>query len=253
MKTGKLFWGLGIILLAVALLLDGLGVLAPMAEKIGDVSIFALFLVLLLLCHTLSKIRRGKIDDIFVPLALVFMLLEKNIAFWMGREDSDIVNNWLLLGCAVLMQIGFSILFSHSRIKVEIGDDGDVKIDADIEAETEVFVQKRKQHSCKRNCFSSCIRYIDAACFGRETIENDLASTVIRFENVGQYTGGGVLYIENNLGSTVVELPASWRFEVDIENSLGSVRYPSEKGDPSMPQVIIRGENNLGSVVIKYV
>ena len=42
MKFNKIFWGLGFIFLAVALLLNALGVIAPFTSAIGDVSFITL-------------------------------------------------------------------------------------------------------------------------------------------------------------------------------------------------------------------
>jgi hypothetical protein len=188
------------------------------------------------------------VKEIFIPLALIFMLLEKNIATVLGLSDPNIINNWLLLGCAVLLQIGFSILFSHWKVKINFEENTEYEIEGDgIHASS----KSKAKHTKSR--FTSSVRYIDGETFGTEWVEGNMASTVIRFENAEKYTGGGTLHLENNLGSMVVELPAIWRFDVDIVNSLGSVVCPSEKGDPTSPLVVIRGENNLGSIHIKSV
>ena len=248
MKTEKIFWGLVIILLAVALLLDGIGLLSPLTEKIGELSFFVIVCVLLLVAYTVARVCRGKVKEIFVPLALIFMLLEKNIATALGRSDPNMINNWLLLGCAVLLQIGFSILFSHWKVKINFGENTEYEIEGDG---LHTSAKSKAKHT--KSCFTSSVRYIDGETFGTEWVEGNMASTVIRFKNAEKYAGDGTLHLENNLGSMVVELPAIWRFDVDIENSFGSVVYPSEKGDPTAPLVVIRGENNLGSIHIKCV
>ena len=117
MKTWKIFFGVGLILIAVVLVLDALGILAPISSAVGPVSILACVAGLLLLSYTVAKLIKGKISEIFIPLALVFMLFEKNIAFMLGREDENIINNWLILGCAALVSVGFSILFSGLKRK----------------------------------------------------------------------------------------------------------------------------------------
>lgn len=235
MKTGKIFWGIGLILVAVALILDALGVMAPIVSAVGEISLLAILAAILLLSYIISKLSKGKIGEMFVPLALIFMLFEKNIATVCGLEDANIINNWLLLGCAILLWIGCSILFPGHKVKFKAEKNGGGKV------------------NCSRSNLTSTVRYIDASNFGTECVENNLGSIVVKFENADKYTGGGVLYVENNLGSTVVEVPSGWRFVQNIDNNLGVVTAPSEQGDINAPLLMIKGENNLGSVTIKFV
>lgn len=233
----KLFWGLAFILVAVALVLDALGVLAPFISAFGEISIWAIIGGVALLCFAISQLISGNIGNFFVPLALIFMIFEKNLAFYfqIGDENQNIINNWLLLLVAVLLGIGFSILFSgvkrrkrrhaHGR-EWSIGDN--VKIKANI---------------------GSSVRYIDCDGFKYEEIENDLGSCTVFFENVDKYESGGVLCVDNSLGSIVITVPEGWNVISRIDNSLGSVIVPKPNFDG--PILTITGENNLGSVCIK--
>ena len=238
MKSEKIFWGLGFILLAVTLLLNAFGVMAPFTSAIGEVSFVALVAGILLLSYAIARLFKGKIGEIFVPLAFIFMLFEKNIATLCGLEDENIINNWLLFGCACLLQLGFEILLPKRRHK-----EG---------AKKACNAEDGKIH-WSRSSLTSTVKYINAEGFGEEWVESNLGSCVIRFENVDKYTGGGTLHIENDLGSMVIEVPSSWRFVHDIENSLGSVSTDLDGGNPDGPILTIRGENSLGSLAIKYV
>ncbi len=235
MKLGKIFWGLGFILLAVALILNALGVMAPFTSAIGDVSFIAIVAGLIFLSYTVNRIVKGKFGEIFVPLSFIFMLFEKNIAVLCGLEDENIINNWLLFGCACLLQLGFDILLPKSRIRVKAKKTGHGK------------------YRWRTSSLNSTAKYIDAEFFREEYIENNLGSCVIRFENAEKYAGGGTLHVDNNLGSMVVEVPASWRYIHNIDNSLGSVAATADEGDPNGPLLKIEGDNNLGSLSIKFV
>ncbi len=237
MKTWKLFLGLGFILLAVALVLDALGVLAPILGIVGGVSVFALLGGLLLLCYTVVQICRLKFGEIFLPLAFIFMIFEKNIAyiFKIGDENGNIINNWLLLLCAGMLWIGFSILFSGIRRK---------RRRKKCRAEFEI-------NGISHGSFGSSVKYIDCTDFEYTSVENNMGSCVIFFENTEKYEGGGVLDIENNLGTVVVNVPSDWNVIVNIDNSLGSVSEP--KPYPGGPTLTFKGDNNLGSISFKTV
>lgn len=228
----KIFWGLGFVLIAVVLILDALGVLAGIISPLGEVSIIALIGGLLLLACVLERIIKGKICEIFIPLSLIFMIFEKNIAHVLGFESNDIINNWLLFGCVCLMQLGFSILFSGIR-RGKRRNRGD-----------RVFESS--------GSLGSSVKYINCDGFKYEEIENDLGSYTVYFDNVDKYEGGGVLEIDNNLGSMTINVPSGWHIKMDVENSLGGTSIPSENNYDG-PILTIKGDNNLGSVSVKYV
>ncbi len=232
MKAWKIFWGLGFILLAVALILNAIGIVPPLESVVGEISFIAIVGVLLLFSWIVERLCRGKIGEIFIPLAFIYMIIEKNIAYVCGLDDPDILHNGLVFGCAVLLQIGFSIIFSGVRRR------------------------KRKKfkvlHKTRESSLSSSVKYIDASDFREEWLENDLGALSIQFENADEYHGGGVLHIDNNLGATKIYVPSSWSYIHDIDNSLGAVNADVDGGNPNGPQLVIKGENNLGAISIEY-
>ena len=232
MGPWRLFWGFGFVFVAVALILDALGIFAPVATAVGGVSVLAVIAAILLLAFVIFRICKGKIGEIFVPLALIFMMFEKNVAFLLGIKG-DIINNWLLLGCAVMLWIGFAILLSGFKKKNK-------KKEADYIG-----------HTSTGN-IGSFVKFIDCDGFKYESIENNLGSYTVHFENVEKYEGGGVIMIENNLGAMVINVPAGWSIVTDIDNSLGASNKPSDDNSGG-PVITIKGDNNLGSVNIKYV
>lgn len=233
-KAWKIFWGLAFILLAVLLILRAFGIKVSFESYVGEISAFAVIAGLALLAYAISKLVKGKIGEIFIPLAFIFMIFEKNIAFYFGLAE-NFVNNWLIFLCAILFNIGFSMIF-HSH-RSHHGFDG-------------------KKHKLKsksqKGSIGSSVMYIDCTDFVEEYVENNLGSTVVNFENTEIYTGGGVLYIDNNLGSIVIRVPEGWRVKERIDNNLGSVvNHIGNNSPEEAPTITVFGDNNLGSVVIK--
>ena len=66
-----------------------------------------------------------------------------------------------------------------------------------------------------------------------------------------KYEGGGVLEIDNNLGSMDIHVPADWHIIMQVDNSLGATSEPDDIGNG--PTLTIRGDNNLGSVSVDRV
>lgn len=237
MKFWKIFAGLGLILAAVLLILDAIGIITPIVSVVGEITLFEIVGGLIIIALIIERLIRGKIPSVFLLLSFLFMIFEENIAFVCGLENDNIINNWLVLLVALLLSIGFSILFpSRKRKKSSISHSGTIEING--------------KHA-ESNLGSSTI-YVDCENFTPSSIENSLGSCSVHFENVESYKGGETLRVENNLGSMVINVPEHWIVKSNIENNLGGT-HADNNDDKAGPILNIRGENNLGSLTIKYI
>ena len=232
MKSWKIFMGLGLILVAVVLILDAVGVLTPLVSVVGEITIFEIVAGLFLVALIIERLIHRKISSIFFLLAFLFMLFEENIAHLCKLEDENIINNWLVLLIAMLLSIGFSILFSSKK-------------------KSHGFSLEINGHRAESS-FSASTVYVDCKDFTPSSIENNLGACSVYFDNAESYSGGMTLNVENNLGSMIVNVPSDWIIRSDIENNLGSTSIPKNE-DKSGPILNIHGENNLGSLTVKYV
>lgn len=224
MKKNKTFWGLVLIAIAVLALLDNFGVISPLTEAVGEISIISAVIGILAFFLAISRLFRRKYHEIFIPLAVAFAMFEKNIAFLLGKEDPDLIRNGVLYLIALLLTIGASLLTEgHSK--------------------TFRFHDKKIGRSTV---------YVDCTNFVSEEIENNMGSCIVHFTGTESYTGGGVLNIENNMGSVIVRVPSSWKIRANMENNMGSVSIP-ETDVQNGPSLTLTGENNMGSLRVEYV
>ena len=234
MKTWKIFWGIGLILAAAVLLLDAFGVITPFLDVVGGISAIQIVGALLLLSFIISRIIKLKFAEIFVPLAIIFMIFEKNIAFYLGLESDNIINNGLLIGCAILLAIGVGILTPKRKRE-------------------KVFSFKSSSGSKHyEREGGSATTYFDCKEFVEENICNRLGETVVHFENEDEYTGGGVLNVDNKLGETVIYVSSRWNVRINVVSHLGATEQVGH-GDKDGPTLTINGNNALGEVLIKFV
>jgi hypothetical protein len=234
MKTWKIFWGIGLILAAAVLLLDAFGVITPFLDVVGGISAIQIVGALLLISFIISRIIKLKFAEIFVPLALIFMIFEKNIAFYLGLESDNIINNGLLIGCAILLAIGVGILTPKRKRE-------------------KVFSFKSSSGSKHyEREGGSATTYFDCKDFVQENICNRLGETVVHFENEDEYTGGGVLNVDNKLGETVIYVSSRWNVRVNVVSHLAATEQVGH-GDKDGPTLTINGNNALGEVLIKFV
>lgn len=230
MKTWKIFWGLGFVLAALFLLLDALGVITPFLDVVGGISAFQVIEGLCLIAFIITRLIELKISHVFIPLALLFMTFEDNVAFLLGLEDDNIIGNWLLFWCAVLLSVGVGILTAGKR-KIKVSKSNRVK---------------------KNHAIGASTSYIDCEDFVEEHIINNLGETVIHFENEASFTSGAVLHIENKLGETVIYVPEQWNVKLNITSKLGGVEQKG-KGNADGPTLVINGTNELGEIVIMFI
>ena len=235
MKTWKIFWGIGLILAAALLLLDAFGIITPFLEVVGGISVAQVICGLFLVAFVVSRIIKLKIHEIFIPLALLFMLFEDNVAFILGLEDDNIIGNWLLFWCAVLLSIGVSILTPKRK------------------KHKKVYKFKRSyssKHSDRE--VGSSTTYIDCKNFVEEYVNTKFGESVVHFENESEYTGGAILFVSNTFGETIVYVSKEWNVKVNISNKFGEVRQEGS-GNTEGPVLTIEGNNTFGETLIKFI
>ena len=221
---------IAIMLLAVATvgILEAVNVIPPIDSIIGAISAPAIIGAVLVFALFLRYLMQGKICRMILCLTGLFLILEPNIAYLCKAPSADLIDNWQLIFYTVLACIGLWLILPKRRRKLF----------------------KKKSVSYQKSGLGARTIYIDSTDFTTQHIENNLGSSSIRFENVANYHGGGTLYLENSLGSMHICIPVTWRLDCQIENNLASVRnYAGVLANG--PLLTIRGENNLGSIVIQ--
>lgn len=235
MKAWKIVIGLVLIVTATLLILEAIGVMAPVASIIGDITFWQILSGIALVCGITSLISKGDFWQIFVPLGFLFMIFERNIAYICGIENDNFINNWLVLGCSLLTSAGFMFLIPERK------------------------KNKRKSHnnkvSVKCNELGASTIYIDCNEFGNteiaRSVQNKLGALEVYFENIESYRGGATLYVENKLGATEIYIPKNWKLNCDnLDVALGSLEVDRDNNQADGPLLILEGSIQLGAVEI---
>lgn len=236
MKAKNVIIGILIIAFAIFGILEVSGVVAPIESAVGGISYVQIIGVLILLGLFVNEVSKRRIvTSVFIP-AFIFMVIERNVAFVCGIEGGNIINNWLLLLFTAIICIGVHFIIPK-RVRIK-------------KTHTAAFTSSHDDGATyKEHSLGAATEIIDCTTFTRKHYENNLGQTVIRFENVSEYVGEGVIYIENNLGHTEIRVPGDWRVVTNIENNLGAVNS-GKIGNAQGPVLYIEGENNLGAIDI---
>lgn len=209
-----IFWGLVLILAAAALILDGAGI------SFGA-GITALHIVggILLLAWLVTGIVKGRFWSVFFPLAFLFMLFEAPLAGLLGRDDPNIISNWLVLLAALLLTIGFRLLFRRKKA-------GGMSV-------------------------GSRTLYLDGGDLSDVVIAENLGQVNVYITNPKHYTGGGRITVSENLGQVVLHIPGDWFVQAESSENLGSVSVPSQTYTGGKT-ILLYARENLGQVVVRF-
>ena len=242
MKGWKVFWGLALIAVAVLLILDALGVLAPITSIVGEVTFWQIFGGVALLCGIVANIASGDIWVGFVLLGFIFMIFERNIAHVLGLPGEDIINNWLVFGCSALLCAGFSCIFPKRKKKKKVKTDKDgvhVHINLNEMGASEVYVD--------------CLEFGNT--YDEHKVRNKIGAVEVHFENAESYRGGGTLNVESSIGGVEIHVPRNWRVNhSDLEVNLGAFEMDeNESAEENAPVLNIVGSVRIGAVEIERV
>ena len=230
-KTDKrsfrpVFWGIVLVLAAVVLVLDGVGVdfdfgITPWRIVVG----------VLLASWLVYEIVKLKFTDIFFPLGFLFIVFKEPIAAAFGRQGDNLISNWVILVAALLLTIGFKSIFRHRTVVSVNGQDYTVS----------QGVGKIGHQTL----------YLDAADLSGAVVRENLGLVEVFINNREAYTGGGVITITENLGKINVHVPAEWNVVTQTSENLGNVNIPARDvtDGPSITLVITE---NLGQIEVKF-
>ncbi len=233
MKSGRIAFGLLLVVIGVLVALCAFGVIPTVA----GISPWKIILGAVLLWVVIEGIVKLDFFNILVFLGFELMLFEEPIGELLGKSEPNWINNWTVLLITALVGFGLNLIFRGVR-----------------------RAGKKKRKDGFRffvNDGSDHLRYIDCAKFKTASVRNHFGDYDVRFENADSYGGEGVLEVVNSFGDVTVYVPSSWEVRCEIENSFGDVEVDSilttPYGDGTPRLLVIKGRNKFGDVTIKAI
>ena len=223
-----LVWGLILVLAAVVLILDDAGV----PVEFGWFSPWRIILGFLLFAWLVYEVIRLKFTDLFFPIAFLFILFQKPLAETVKYGKERFVSPWIVLLAALLLTIGFKILFKPKREvtfnghTIGIGRGEDKKV-------------------------GDQTMYFDASDLANLQIREHIGTVDVYLSNKEAYTGDGKITVTENLGIVKLHLPVEWNVVTLTKENLGKVTVPDHEatGEQSITLVITQ---NLGEVTVVF-
>lgn len=220
MKNRKIVMGVVLALEAVGLLIAAFVPDIALANIPVWKIIVGAAMVYFILDDLICGKHMSKRFEFFIPLAVLFLIFEREIGTSLGIGP-NIANNWIILAVAVLFTVAFKMIFgSHS------GD-------------------------ARAKKFSSNAYYFDVSSGDHFCVKSSFGEANVFFENTDIPSDRDVvLTVENSFGETMINVPSNFTVTVDIASRFGEVncRQNTVVGGRKL---IIKGSNQFGEVNIR--
>ena len=223
----KVTWGIIFIIAAVLIVLDALNVLP-------DIPIMKILFATVFTAWGIVSLIKLRFSQVFFPLAFAFMILESEIAPFIG-QSADFISNWLVLLVALLLTIGFSLIFTKKVHKHSFSESVD-----------------NSEVSKTVNTFGEGVKYVDCASFTKVNVSNSFGEYHVRFQNVELYDGGATVNVSNSFGETNIYVPSHWTVRFKVHPTLGAANCPMNIVENG-PELAITGATSFGEVNVHFV
>ena len=232
MKMRKVLWGLLIIGAGLMLLLNALGV----GEEYDVVRIIG---SCILLGIAVTSVAKFEWILFFIPLAVIAYLWRIQLGF------ADL-NIGLLLGAAVLLGIGLSIIV-HKRNHFK-----HVDVKHDEWGKTEETLNENESVSVDAS-LGEHIKYIHAGNLKKAQIKSNFASVKVYFDQCQVSSEGLQIIVNSNFSETVLNVPKGWTFDNQVNCFAGAVTNVSDKTADGGIHVLLTGSVNFAELKVNYI
>lgn len=234
MRNKNWFWGFFFLLSAVFVIAGEIG-------SFGDIGIMSLLATVFLLALVIKGLFSLSFFEIFVPLAFLYMI------YWKPLELTYI-SPWLLVLSAVMISIGFSLLFGRPSKKVAVSHE-------ETKHCSPVIENIDNNNPYTKVTFSSSSIYLHSECLQGGQFISSFGALEVYFDQAQLSLDGAKIFLDCNLSSIKLYIPRHWHVVDNIHSTLGDVNNDNRHAKPSenAPQLTLVGKVFMGSIEIHYI
>jgi hypothetical protein len=266
----RIFWGVVFLLAGAAIILNLAGVLlVPDGITTGN----AIWTVVLALVFLWSAIHRFWFFTFFALVGLGYV--------WRMQIGVGDVSFWPVIGAALLLSIGLSLLFKDrskrwwganneewgdyycgvmnaKKVAEEYGETENDNADADHGAQSSGGAYSASTENDSdiyiKASFGTTIKYVDTKALKHVVIDCSFGSVKVFFDNAVVDESGATIEIFNSFGGVEIYLPRNWRLVDDVNRVFSGVDVKNPGFERATgPAVTLKGQIKFGGVEIIYV
>ncbi|WP_311406442.1 LiaF transmembrane domain-containing protein [Liquorilactobacillus uvarum] len=231
MKKQRWFWGIFFLLSA------GLLVAGQMGWISAQISFWSVIITLFLVAAFVQSVVHRTVPGMVFSIAFLCMLYAEPLGI------KHLVP-WTILGAAVLLSIGFSLLFhqgiSFGKKKREYAFDKTSATNDD-------------SHVHISGNMNSSIQYVQSQDFRQADVDAYASGIKIYFDNTRVEEDNAIININAAYSGVEFYVPKTWKLKKQVDSFLSGIE---EKGRPNTeegPTVILNGNLKLSGLVIHYI
>lgn len=233
MKNRNWFWGFFFLASAVFVIATQLG-------SFGEIGILSIMGTVLLAAIIIASIFDLNYFGIFVPVSFLYMIYQKPL-------DLPEISPWLLILTAVLVSIGFHILFRskpkkcHSFCQENHFTQSGENLDGD-----NVYAKVS---------FGSSSKYLHSESLKSGQFYVSFGALQVYFDQAQLSPEGAEIFLDCSFGAIELFVPGHWNVRDSLHASLGGVENNRRiaRVDENAPKLTLTGNVHLGGVEIHYI
>ena len=234
----RIFWGVLLIVAALALVFNKLGYLGGLLDA---VSVWDIILTVFFLVTLIEGVTKGRIGEILFSVAFLINIHDELLGL-------EAITPWTTLGAALLGTIGLKMLFPKAGSKHK----GEFIVNG-VSRDKGVCEESRNGDTIKyENAFSSAVKYV-AGEFGKVDVENAFGSMQIYFSDAYPIDGSATVDVESAFGSVTLYVPSDWKVVTKTEHVFGSATEKGESNPNGTIVLYVDAETVFGNFQIKYI
>ncbi len=232
MKKKNIFWGIFFIVATVVLIASQVG-------SKGSISFWSLLGTILLVAVIIQSAIYRVFPGIFIPAALIYIIYQ-------GPLNWPYLSPWVLIIAAILVSIGFHILFKNRLLPRFAYHDNSTRISGnDDDNNPKLSVS-----------FGNTSRYLHSTGLESGRFSASFGSLEVYFGDAVLSPGGAVISMDCSFGSIKLYVPRTWRIAESLDSSFGGINY-SNSGiaapDTNLPQLTLTGSVSMGNIELTYI
>ncbi|MDO5294161.1 MAG: hypothetical protein Q4F05_15590 [bacterium] len=234
MKKQKIIWGLLLVLGAMVLIFGKLGYL-------GEIKPFSVIISAALGLIAILNLFKLEFTGVFFPLAFIGIIYDKELGI-------TAITPWIILVAALLLSIGFSLIFHKHEHHVEYNR----KKDFDEKDFDVIDVEDASNVTCSTK-FGASAKYVNTDDFRQADLSCSFGAMKVYFDNAIIKEDKAVVHIDASFCGMELYVPKEWKVEDHLGVSLAGVTEKNRSQSNGSPVLVLVGNVSFSGIDIIYV
>lgn len=229
MKKERIFWGVFLILGAVLVIANALG----LVEGIGFWTVLGTVAFAAILVKSVFSLSFA---GIFFSAAFLIILYDEQLQL-------EAITPWPVLGAALLLSIGFHMLF-HKKSHVKCHSS---------HTEFDEIINEADGDTIQLSVsFGSAIKYVNSDDFRKAELDCSFGALKVYFDNAMIQQEKALVNMDISFGGVELYIPKTWNVENRVHASLGAIEEKNHNTPDGNHTLVLTGSVSLSGVTIIY-